>query len=67
VEKSKGMPGKAFGPSQVNQMLVALGNSGLVYKNRHGKYSFAVPLLARFILRQQQRDTHRIRQLNLFD
>jgi hypothetical protein len=67
VEKSKGLAGKAFGPSQVNQMLVALGNSGLVYKNRHGKYSFAVPLLARFILRQQQRVAHRTRQLNLFD
>jgi hypothetical protein len=28
----------------VNQMLAALGASGLVYKNRHGRYSFAVPL-----------------------
>jgi hypothetical protein len=26
--------------------------SGLVYKNRHGKYSFAVPLMGPFILRQ---------------
>jgi len=59
VEKSKELPEKSFGPSQVNQMLVALGNAGLVYKNRHGRYSFAVPLLGRFILRQQQRRTRR--------
>jgi len=55
VEKSRELLEKPFGPSQVNQMLVALGNAGLVYKNRHGKYSFAVPLLGRFILRQQKR------------
>lgn len=41
-----------FGSSHVNQMLSTLSDSGLVYKNRHGKYSFAVPLLGRFILRQ---------------
>lgn len=52
VEKSKELLDKPFGPSQVNQMLAALGNAGLVYKNRHGRYSFAVPLLGRFILRQ---------------
>jgi hypothetical protein len=42
-----------FGASQVSQMLVALGESGLVYKNRHGKYAFAVPLLGQFILREE--------------
>lgn len=52
-ERSRGMSGKPFSPSHVSQMLVALGEAGLVYKNRHGKYSFAVPLLGRFILRQQ--------------
>ncbi len=41
-----------FGASQVNQMLSALSDSGLIYKNRHGKYAFAVPLLGSFILRQ---------------
>jgi hypothetical protein len=45
-----------FSSSQVSQMLVTLTTSGLIYKNRHGKYSFAVPLLGRFILRQA-RDT----------
>jgi hypothetical protein len=66
VEESKKLPQKSFGPSQVNQMLVALGNAGLVYKNRHGKYSFAVPLLGRFILRQERRAL-RHKQRPLFD
>jgi hypothetical protein len=43
---------KPFTSSHANQMLVALADAGLIYKNRHGKYSFAVPLLGRFILRQ---------------
>jgi hypothetical protein len=33
-------------------MLAALVASGLVYKNRHGRYSFAVPLFGSFVLRQ---------------
>jgi hypothetical protein len=45
---------KSFGSSHVNQMLVALSDSGLVYKNRHGKYSLAVPLLGEFIRRQEK-------------
>ncbi|MEK6537189.1 MAG: ATP-binding protein [Actinomycetota bacterium] len=45
---------KPFSPSQVSQMLASLGNSGLVYKNRHGRYSFAVPLLGQFIARQPE-------------
>jgi len=43
---------KPFTGSHVNQMLVALSEAGLVYKNSFGKYSFAVPLFDRFILRQ---------------
>lgn len=43
---------KAFSASQTNQMLGRLMDKGLVYKNRHGKYSFAVPLLSKFIGRQ---------------
>lgn len=43
---------KPFSSSHVNQMLAALVEAGLVYKNRYGKYSFAVPLFDRFILRQ---------------
>lgn len=43
---------KSFSGSHANQMLVSLCEAGLVYKNRHGKYSFAVPLLSEFIKRQ---------------
>lgn len=52
VEESATSLDKGFGNSHVNQILVALTNQGLVYKNRHGKYSFAVPLMAGFIRRQ---------------
>lgn len=54
VEESKRALEKPFSSSHVNQMLVALASQGLVYKNRHGKYSFAVPLLGQFISRQEQ-------------
>lgn len=53
-EQSAKTISKPFSPSHVNQMLGALSSAGLVYKNRHGKYSFAVPLLGRFIRRQSQ-------------
>lgn len=43
---------KPFSPSHVSQMLTSLAASGLIYKNRWGKYSLAVPLLDRFIRRQ---------------
>ena len=45
---------KPFSSSHVSQMLGSLTESGLIYKNRHGKYSFAVPLLAQYILRQSR-------------
>ncbi len=41
-----------FSASSVNQYLVKASDAGFVYKNRHGKYMFAVPLLGRFIRRQ---------------
>ena len=47
----KTSPVKEFSSSHVNQMLVSLTHQGLVYKNRFGKYSFAVPLMGAFILR----------------
>lgn len=43
---------KPFSKSHINQMFKILSASGLVFRNRHGKYSFAVPLLGQFILRQ---------------
>jgi len=52
VQESQSGPEKPFGSSHANQILAALAEHGLVYKNRHGKYSFAVPLMGRFISRQ---------------
>lgn len=42
---------KSFSSSHVNQILGNLIESGLVYKNRHGRYALAVPLLGDFIRR----------------
>jgi hypothetical protein len=53
VTLSKDISSKPFGSSHVNQMFSALSEAGLIYKNRHGKYSFAVPLLGQFIRRQE--------------
>jgi type II secretory pathway predicted ATPase ExeA len=44
---------RPFSASHVNQMLITLGDAGLIYKNRHGRYAFAVPLLGEFIRRQE--------------
>jgi hypothetical protein len=49
---ANGEYGNAFTSSHANQMLASLADAGLIYKNRHGKYSFAVPLLGQFIRRQ---------------
>ncbi len=53
VEESRRSLTKPFSASHVNQILAKLAENGLVYKNRHGRYSFAVPLLGEFIKRQQ--------------
>jgi hypothetical protein len=42
-----------FKPAYINNLLVKLVDSGLIYKNRRSKYSFAVPLLADYINRQE--------------
>ena len=52
VDRSKQELAKGFNSRHVNQMLAKLGTAGLVCKNRHGKYSFAVPLFGQFVLRQ---------------
>ena len=52
VEQSRRLKGRPFSPSHVTQMLATLSGQGLVFKNRHGRYAFAVPLLRRYILRQ---------------
>lgn len=53
VEKSREKLEKPFSASHVNQILGKLAENGMVYKNRHGRYSFAVPLLGDFIRRQE--------------
>lgn len=54
VKCSQQFLSKPFSASSVSQMLLRLIDKGLIFKNRHGKYSFAVPLLARFIQRQEK-------------
>ena len=51
VELARQTMRKPFSSSHINQMLSSLGDAGLIYKNRHGKYAFAVPLLGQFIKR----------------
>ena len=46
---------KPFVAGDVSQVLPRLIDKGLIYKNRHGKYSFAVPLFSRFINRTFER------------
>ena len=57
VEQSQRVLKKPFSASHVSQMLAALASRGLVFKNRHGRYSFALPLLGGFIRRQTQERT----------
>ncbi len=52
VAASRKVLKKGFSPSHATQILSALLEKGLVYRNRHGKYSFAVPLMHEFIKRQ---------------
>jgi hypothetical protein len=64
VDKSVGIDIKKFSAGDISQMLPRLIEKGLVFKNRHGRYSFAVPLFSRFILRKLE---GRLRQAKLFD
>ena len=59
VERSKELLEKPFSNSHVSQMLNAVGKAGLIYKNRYGKYSFAVPLMRDFIKRQAEEAAQR--------
>jgi hypothetical protein len=53
-----------FSSSHVNQLLSTLSDAGLVYKDRHGRYAFAVPLMGEFI-RRQEKERFDVTQLNL--
>ena len=52
VIRSKMILRKGFSQSHTVQMLKALSDRGLIYRNRHGKYCLAVPMMAGFINRQ---------------
>ena len=56
VALSKELPVKGFSRSHASQILAALINSGIVFRHRHGKYSFAFPLIGDFIRRQYPTD-----------
>ena len=53
VNRGRGLD-KPFSPSLTSQMLGRLTGKGLIYKNRHGRYLFAVPLMSKYIQRQEQ-------------
>ncbi len=53
-EKSQELLENPFGNSNINQMLNTLIAQGLIFKNRYGKYSFAVPLLGGYICRENE-------------
>ena len=52
IVKQSSILAKPFSASHVSQMLTSLAGAGLIYKNRWGRYSMAVPLLDQFIRRQ---------------
>lgn len=54
VERASRLLENPFSSSHVNQMLSAMCDRGLIYKNRHGRYCFAVPLFGQFIKRQSK-------------
>lgn len=56
VEASKIKGSRPFSNSHVSQMLASLSDAGLVFKNRWGKYSLAVPLLDEFVRRQLEEE-----------
>lgn len=63
MEQSRKALAKPFGRSQINQLLSSLIDAGLIYKDRHGKYLFAVPLMASFILRIQREEGQTIKRV----
>ena len=54
VEASAKTLERGFGNSHTSQILATLCGQGFVYKNRHGKYAFAIPMFSAFVRRQLQ-------------
>jgi len=67
VARSRELLKKSFSSSHVAQLLSFLQESGLVYRNRHGKYAFAVPLLGQFITRQSEQELEQIDEFDELD
>lgn len=59
--KSREIIAKPFAPAHINNTLLKLIDFGLIFKNRRGRYSFAVPLLADYINRQEIESDDNIR------
>jgi hypothetical protein len=57
VAASAALLGKGFSSSHAQQILTGLADKGLVFRSRRGGYSFAVPLLSRYIKRQSWNDS----------
>ncbi len=64
VEASKNLDIREFTSGDVSQALPRLIDKGLIYKNRLGKYCFAVPLFSGFIRRRFSKEDP---QKRLFD
>jgi hypothetical protein len=59
ASKKVGKDIRPFSPNDTSQMLYRLSDKGLIYKNRVGKYRFAVPMFGRFIRRAINGQTFR--------
>jgi hypothetical protein len=53
VQASRTLLKRSFNPSHATQILQALAEKGLIYRNRRAGYCFAVPLLSQYINRQE--------------
>jgi hypothetical protein len=52
AQQSRKLLDKPFGASQITQIFSLLSERGILFRNRHGRYSFALPLFDQFIKRQ---------------
>ncbi|MEO1694148.1 MAG: AAA family ATPase [Pseudomonadota bacterium] len=53
-DASAGLTAKTFSNAYATQMLHALTERGIVYRTRHGRFAFTLPMSARMILRRVQ-------------
>ncbi len=58
IRISKDVLDKKYSSSSVAQYLSRLEDKGLIYRNRFGRYQFAVPMLSGFIRRQTEKEAN---------